>query len=167
MGKDRPRGARYRRLQSRAKALCFLGVFAARGSDTLSKRIVPRTLPFQATKEFVVAKKTKSSKKKKTKKTAAAAAKKRAKKAVAKKAKRAAKKARKPAKKPAAKKAATKVAKKSAKKAIAKAKPATAPAPAAARGNIYYITTAIAYPSGLPHIGHAYEAIATDALARF
>jgi len=35
------------------------------------------------------------------------------------------------------------------------------------RGNIYYITTAIAYPNGLPHIGHAYEAIATDALARF
>ena len=31
----------------------------------------------------------------------------------------------------------------------------------------YYITTAIAYPNGLPHIGHAYEAIATDALARF
>src|ERR1700709_37612 len=31
----------------------------------------------------------------------------------------------------------------------------------------YYITTAIAYPNGAPHIGHAYEAIATDALARF
>lgn len=31
----------------------------------------------------------------------------------------------------------------------------------------YYITTAISYPNGLPHIGHAYEAIATDALARF
>ena len=31
----------------------------------------------------------------------------------------------------------------------------------------FYITTAIAYPNGLPHIGHAYEAIATDALARF
>src|ERR1700757_466126 len=31
----------------------------------------------------------------------------------------------------------------------------------------YYITTAIAYPNGQPHIGHAYEAIATDALARF
>jgi methionyl-tRNA synthetase len=28
------------------------------------------------------------------------------------------------------------------------------------------ITTAIAYPNGRPHIGHAYEAIATDALAR-
>ena len=31
----------------------------------------------------------------------------------------------------------------------------------------YYITTAIAYPNGAPHIGHAYEAIATDAIARF
>jgi len=28
------------------------------------------------------------------------------------------------------------------------------------------ITTAISYPNGRPHIGHAYEAIATDALAR-
>ncbi|NND48901.1 MAG: methionine--tRNA ligase [Rhizobiales bacterium] len=31
----------------------------------------------------------------------------------------------------------------------------------------YYITTAISYPNGAPHIGHAYEAIATDAIARF
>ncbi len=31
----------------------------------------------------------------------------------------------------------------------------------------YYITTAISYPNGAPHIGHAYELIATDALARF
>ena len=31
----------------------------------------------------------------------------------------------------------------------------------------YYITTAIAYPNGDPHIGHAYEYIATDAVARF
>jgi methionyl-tRNA synthetase len=49
---------------------------------------------------------------------------------------------------------------------------ATNPLPAATlpaedRGNRYYITTAIAYPNGTPHIGHAYEAIATDALARF
>jgi methionyl-tRNA synthetase len=34
-------------------------------------------------------------------------------------------------------------------------------------GEPYYITTAIAYPNGPPHIGHAYEAIATDAIARF
>src|SRR5271170_3989883 len=38
--------------------------------------------------------------------------------------------------------------------------PASAPKP-------YYVTTAIAYPNGAPHIGHAYEAIATDAIARF
>ena len=31
----------------------------------------------------------------------------------------------------------------------------------------FYITTAISYPNGPPHIGHAYEAIATDSLARF
>lgn len=44
---------------------------------------------------------------------------------------------------------------------------AAAPTIAPARGNVFYITTAIAYPNGSPHIGHAYEAIATDALARF
>ena len=31
----------------------------------------------------------------------------------------------------------------------------------------YYITTAIAYTSGKPHIGNTYEAILTDCLARF
>ncbi len=31
----------------------------------------------------------------------------------------------------------------------------------------YYLTTAIAYPNGAIHIGHAYEYIAADALARF
>ncbi len=31
----------------------------------------------------------------------------------------------------------------------------------------YTITTAISYPNGAPHIGHAYELIATDAIARF
>jgi methionyl-tRNA synthetase len=30
----------------------------------------------------------------------------------------------------------------------------------------FTITTAISYPNGRPHIGHAYEAVATDALAR-
>jgi methionyl-tRNA synthetase len=30
----------------------------------------------------------------------------------------------------------------------------------------FYITTAIAYPNGKPHIGHAYEAIAADVIAR-
>src|SRR5665213_2305943 len=31
----------------------------------------------------------------------------------------------------------------------------------------FYITTAISYPNGAPHVGHAYEALATDAIARF
>ncbi len=31
----------------------------------------------------------------------------------------------------------------------------------------YYISTAIHYPNGRPHIGHAYEMIAADAIARF
>jgi methionyl-tRNA synthetase len=31
----------------------------------------------------------------------------------------------------------------------------------------FYVTTAISYPNGPPHIGHAYEAIAADAIARF
>ena len=37
----------------------------------------------------------------------------------------------------------------------------------ASRAPKFYITTAISYPNGMPHIGHAYELIATDALARF
>jgi methionyl-tRNA synthetase len=115
----------------------------------------------------------------------AAAAKKRAKKAGKKSAKKPAKKApKKPAAKETAKKASPKAA---APKPVAEPKAneaaesaakkgatniAKKPAPAAiaaasSRGNIYYITTAIAYPNGVPHIGHAYEAIATDALARF
>ena len=31
----------------------------------------------------------------------------------------------------------------------------------------FYITTAINYPNGRPHIGHAYEAVAADVIARF
>ncbi len=34
-------------------------------------------------------------------------------------------------------------------------------------GEPFYITTAINYPNGRPHIGHAYEGIATDVMARF
>jgi len=31
----------------------------------------------------------------------------------------------------------------------------------------FYITTAIPYANGAPHIGHAYERIASDAIQRF
>jgi len=58
--------------------------------------------------------------------------------------------------------AAKPVAPKAKKASSAAVKATTAPAK-----NSFYITTAIAYPNGAPHIGHAYEAIATDALARF
>ncbi len=34
-------------------------------------------------------------------------------------------------------------------------------------GEPFYLTTAIHYPNGRPHIGHAYEMIAADAIARF
>ncbi|MGJ4910475.1 methionine--tRNA ligase [Bradyrhizobium sp. HKCCYLS2033] len=51
---------------------------------------------------------------------------------------------------------------------VSEAADATAPVAAApADDNTFYVTTAIAYPNGNPHIGHAYEAIATDAIARF
>lgn len=33
--------------------------------------------------------------------------------------------------------------------------------------DMFYVTTAISYPNGEPHMGHAYEAIATDCIARF
>ena len=129
------------------------------------------------------------------KKTAKKAVKKTAKKAVKKTAKKAAKKAaaKRSGKKVAVKKAGAKkpaqtstTKKRSAKVAVKAAKPAkpvTTKAPAkpakpkattvpqsvasARSKNSFYITTAIAYPNGAPHIGHAYEAIATDALARF
>lgn len=44
---------------------------------------------------------------------------------------------------------------------------ADAPVAAPGRDNVFYISTAIAYPNGNPHIGHAYEAISADVLARF
>ena len=31
----------------------------------------------------------------------------------------------------------------------------------------FYITTAINYTNGIPHIGHAYEAVTTDVIARY
>ena len=56
---------------------------------------------------------------------------------------------------------------KGAKLKATKPKITTSQQPAASEKTPYYITTAISYPNGAPHIGHAYEAIATDAIARF
>ncbi len=116
----------------------------------------------------------KSSKKKKAAKRAPKAAAKKGKKVAKKSARKVAKKTAKKAVKKTSKKAARPRAPqaKSAPKPAAAARPAKKPVatptkPAASRENIFYITTAIAYPNGEPHIGHAYEAIATDALARF
>jgi methionyl-tRNA synthetase len=119
-----------------------------------------------------VAKKTKKvAKKPAVKKAARKAAKKSARKSAKAKASKPAsaqraKQATAPVEAPATKPAAPKPAAPKAKP-VAAAKPAPAAAPAPSRENIFYITTAIAYPNGQPHIGHAYEAIATDALARF
>ncbi len=137
-----------------------------------------------------VAKKTRKAAKQTVKKAGKKAAKKAVKKPAKKVATKAAKKSvgKAPAKKAPVKKAPVKKTTAQAapsKKAKADAKPkaskpsvktsqasvaASAPAPkapAARSKNSFYITTAIAYPNGAPHIGHAYEAIATDALARF
>jgi methionyl-tRNA synthetase len=138
----------------------------------------------------VVAKAKKKTVKKRKAKKVRASSRARSTKTAKKKRKLLTKKAKKSAKRPTAAKKAPKRAKKSSKKietrkpsAIPKetevsatkpppAKPAKARSPKAPRaekspGNSFYITTAIAYPNGVPHIGHAYEAIATDALARF
>jgi methionyl-tRNA synthetase len=121
---------------------------------------------------------------KKAKKQSKKTAKKRAKKSVKKAARKAAKKTPKKSAKTSAKKTSakkTEVQKANAapkKPKAAAAKPVTpkarkasaaptAKATTAPAKNSFYITTAIAYPNGAPHIGHAYEAIATDALARF
>ncbi|MEH6950625.1 methionine--tRNA ligase [Nitrobacter sp. NHB1] len=148
-----------------------------------SKKASPRKTG-KRTKKTSTKTTTKARAPKKTKKTAKARVPKKVKKTAKKAAKRAAKK--RPATKKIPKKAATK--KVTAKKAAPKrpaakrpaksAKPATSRRPgttapptpssvAPARTNTFYITTAIVYPNGAPHIGHAYEAIATDALARF
>ena len=116
---------------------------------------------------------------KKAKKQPKKTAKKGAKKSVKKAAKKVAKKTPKKSAKTSAKKtgvrkanAAPKEAKAAAAHSVTpKAKKAsaapTAKTTTAPAKNSFYITTAIAYPNGAPHIGHAYEAIATDALARF
>ena len=57
---------------------------------------------------------------------------------------------------------------KRAKPTTPRVKPAVATQPAVPAGrNTYFITTPIFYPNGLPHIGHAYTAMVTDAMARF
>jgi methionyl-tRNA synthetase len=56
---------------------------------------------------------------------------------------------------------------KRAKPATPRAKPAAAQPAVAAERNTYFITTPIFYPNGIPHIGHAYTAMVTDAIARF
>ncbi|QWG11042.1 methionine--tRNA ligase [Bradyrhizobium sediminis] len=125
---------------------------------------------------------------KKAKKAGRKTAKKATKKTTTKTTKKTAEKTRKPVTKKPAKKSAKKsarqaksktvttptqpaVAKEIARKpAAGKVKKKAAPVaikPASTDRNSFYITTAIAYPNGVPHIGHAYEAIATDALARF
>jgi len=136
----------------------------------------------------------KKRKAKKARKSAAGASKKAAAKKRAAKSKRGVKKARKAPKKVAkkaakksAKKTTKKVAGKSAKKATKKAtrKPAKKAAPkkraiapqiettvevasaAVAESKTYFVTTPIFYPNGVPHIGHAYTAMVTDAIARF
>ena len=126
----------------------------------------------RASAKRAAAKKAKKSPKKTAKR---GANKKSVKKAAKKAAKKTAKKTpKKPAKKTQAQtaSAAPKKAKVAAAQPVApKAKKAsaapTAKATTVPAKNSFYITTAIAYPNGVPHIGHAYEAIATDALARF
>jgi methionyl-tRNA synthetase len=166
-------------------------VVAKAGKKASKKRKAKKTrkaLPVRAGKK--AAAKKRAAKKGATKsavKKAGKASKKAAKKVAPKSVKKAAKKtAKKPAKK-SSKKSANKTAKSRAvapqetkpavqvapvaaraKRAAPRAKPAPAAKPAAAvERNTYFITTAINYPNGIPHIGHAYEAIATDALARF
>lgn len=133
----------------------------------------------RAAKSKRVVKKASKPSKKVARKAAKKSPKKAAKKVAGKSAKKAAKKAtRKPAKKSASKKRvvapqAEPQVETSPAAEIAEAVTASAPTTAEAKPttaterNTYFITTAIAYPNGVPHIGHAYEAIATDALARF
>jgi len=149
-----------------------------------------KALPARAGKKAAAKKpaaKKGATKTKRTVKKAGKAAKKAAKKVAPKSPKKAAKKAAtKSAKKP-AKKSASKTTKtravtsqeanpavpaapkaERAKPTRPRAKPAAAAQPAAAaERNTYFITTPIFYPNGIPHIGHAYTAMVTDAMARF
>lgn len=162
----------------------------AKAGKKASKKKAKKTrkaLPARAGKKAAAKKRAAKKGATKTKRTVKKAAKKVAPKSPKKAAKKAVvKSAKKPAKK-SAKKSANKTTKtravtsqettpvvqaapvaKRAKPVTPRAKPAAAAQPAvAAERNTYFITTAINYPNGIPHIGHAYEAIATDALARF
>lgn len=135
----------------------------------------------RATKAKRVAKKAGKTPNKAAKKSAKKTAKKAAKKSAAKKV---AKKSSKTPSKKSAEKTATKKAvavpktptavdrassaeKKPAAPPRVKARAAATPAPVASQGNVFYVTTPIFYPNGIPHIGHAYTAMVTDAIARF
>jgi methionyl-tRNA synthetase len=140
----------------------------------------------RAKKTTRVARKAKKTVKKTSKKTVKKAAKKAVKKA-AKKSTKVAKTSSKNAAGKAAKKAATKPAKQAVPQqfdtpptkietSVAKPKtltlkrvsaPAVSPPAKAPVRNTYFITTPIFYPNGVPHIGHAYTAMVTDAIARF
>ena len=39
--------------------------------------------------------------------------------------------------------------------------------PAPEAGGRFYVSTAINYANGLPHMGHAYEAVVADVIARY
>jgi methionyl-tRNA synthetase len=145
---------------------------AARAGKKAAKK---RAAKKGAAKRSRAAKKAGKASKKTAGKAAKKATKKTAKKAAAKPAKKSAKKS---ANKAARSRAVTSLeatpvvqaasVAKRAKPATPRAKPAPAakPAPVTQR-NAYFITTPIFYPNGIPHIGHAYTAMVTDAIARF
>jgi methionyl-tRNA synthetase len=165
----------------------------AKAGKKASKKKAKKTrkaLPASASKKAAAKKRAArkgATKTKRTVKKAGKAAKKAAKKAAPKSPKKAAKKAATKSAKKSAKKSANKTTKtravtpqetnaavpaapvaERAKPTRPRAKPAPAakPAPVAER-NTYFITTPIFYPNGIPHIGHAYTAMVTDAIARF
>ncbi|WP_425909250.1 methionine--tRNA ligase [Nitrobacter sp. TKz-YC02] len=162
---------------------------AATGRNPAAKARSKKAARKTSKRKKTNAKTTTKARAKKLKKTAKARLPKGTSKTAKKTVKRAAKKqpTKKPSKKVAAKKKASAkkaVSKKAApkrsvaKNPVKKAKPraprtvgtTTKPilsSTASSHTNTFYITTAIVYPNGAPHIGHAYEAIATDALARF
>jgi methionyl-tRNA synthetase len=150
---------------------------AKRKKKAAKKKTAKKAAGNTATSKASAAKKRAASeadKKKRAKAASKKTARKTSKKAAKKATKKAPKKASKPAKAaqpPSTPKEPTVVAKTprapKPARAGAAAEAPRAVAPVQLAKNSFYITTAIAYPNGIPHIGHAYEAIATDALARF